>query len=105
LRQADRLEQSRDPQLTLGMTLSEKPTEEIDILVNRHRPIKILAEALRHIGDTRLDMLALDAVAEIGAKRRDPSFLDALHAGNDRATSICRRRQGRSGPWCCFREH
>src|ERR1700760_275148 len=66
------------------MPLSEKATEEIDILVDGHRGVEILAEALRHVGDARLDMLALDAISQIGAKRRDPPLLDALHPSQDR---------------------
>ena len=57
--------------------------EEFDVLAHRQVGIEILAETLRHVGDTRADRSAVTRIGHVAVQHLDPAGLDLAGAGDD----------------------
>ena len=82
--EAGTFQQLGNARLPLPAALSEQPAEEIDILEDGQGGIKVLAETLRHIGDTRAGILAVARIGHIAAQNLHLAFLDGARAGDER---------------------
>ena len=78
------LQQFGDPFLALLLAMAKQPAEEVDILEHRQGRIQVLAQALRHIGDARADIVAMVGIRHIAAQRLDPALLNGARAGDQR---------------------
>src|SRR5262249_11435855 len=76
------LRQISDAPLAFGPVLTEQAAKEIEIPEHRQGRIKILAQALRHIGDARTDQLALKRLGDVAAEHLDFSRLHGMGPGN-----------------------
>ena len=63
---------------------TEEPRHEVDVLLDAQLEIKVLAEALRHIGDARTSVAPVAGVGHIAVKRDHLSLLDRFRAGDQR---------------------
>src|SRR5262249_51701886 len=80
--EARRLEQFIDAAPALSFRLTKQPPVKIDVLKAAQRRIKVSAEALWHIGDTRRLRRAVRFVGHIAIENRDPALLNDADAGN-----------------------
>ena len=76
--------QAVDPPAPLGRVMSEQAGDELQILLDRESRGKVLAEALRHIGDIRADRRTVGRVGDVAAKNHHLAVLDRAGSGDDR---------------------
>ncbi len=80
--EARRLEQFIDATAALFSRLTKQPPMKIDVLKAAQRGIKVAAEALRHIGDTRALCGAMRFVRHIAVEDRDTALLNDPNASD-----------------------
>ena len=78
------MQQAGDPIFPFTTSLAEEPAEKVDILEDRKRGVEVLAQALRHIGDTRAGFLAMRGKRHVAAQDLDPTRLNGAGARNER---------------------
>ncbi len=62
----------------------EQPRHEVHVVVDAELEIEVLAQALRHVSDTRPDCAAMAQLADVAAEDRDLALLQLLRAGDQR---------------------
>ena len=77
------LQQVGDTTLPFFPVLAEQAPEEIDVFEYRKRGVKVLAKALRHVGDPRAGAVAVPRVGNVAAKHFDPAALNRTGAGDE----------------------
>ena len=82
-RQVGAGEQLAYPPLALLARLPEQPAEEVGVLKDRQRRIKVLAQPLRHICDAREHRVAKSRVGYIAAEHCNFARLYSPDAGDD----------------------
>lgn len=64
--------------------VTEKTSEEVDVLVDGKRRIEIFAEALWHVGDAWAGIRPMRCIGHVAAEHLYATFLDRLHSRDQR---------------------
>lgn len=81
---ASRFRQFIDAPVAFLEILTEQPGEKVDVFPYGKGWIQVLAQTLRHVGDTREKGIADFGIGNILVKDFDMAFLDLLGTGNER---------------------
>jgi len=63
---------------------AEQPGEEVGVLEDRQRRVRVLGQPLRHVGDPRAGVAAAAGAGHVAAEHLDAPFLDAAGTGDQR---------------------
>jgi len=73
-----------DAPVSLFGVLAEQPAEELEVLEHRQRRVEVLAQPLRHVGDTRADRAAVAGIAHVAVEHLHLALLQLARTGDQR---------------------
>ena len=83
-RQAGTARQVVDAAAPLGLAMAEQAREELQVFLDGERGIKVLAQALRHVGDAGANGVTVGLARHVAAQHLDASRLDGAGTGQQR---------------------